>query len=59
MINIGILICKNSICKKVLVVDFDLIIKKITAIRDVSKMEEILEKIKPVFDIKSRLFKTI
>lgn len=46
-------------CKKVLVVDSNLIIKKITAIKDVSKMEEILEKIKSVFNIENNLFKTI
>lgn len=45
-------------CKKVLVIDADLIIKKITSIEDVSKMKEILEKIKSVFDIENRLFKT-
>lgn len=45
-------------CKKVLVVDSNLIIKKITSIQDVSKMEAILEKIKSVFDVESRLFKT-
>ncbi len=45
-------------CKKVLVIDADLIIKKITSIEDVSKMKEILEKIKSVFDIESGLFKT-
>lgn len=45
-------------CKKVLVIDGDLIIKKITSIQDVSKMKEILDKIKSVFDLESRLFKT-
>lgn len=45
-------------CKKVLVIDGNLIIKKITSIQDVSKMKEILDKIKSVFDLESRLFKT-
>ena len=46
-------------CKKVLVIDSDLIIKKIISIQDTSKMEEVLEKIKPVFDLENRLLKTV
>ena len=37
-------------CKKVLVIDSELIIKKITTVADSSKMEEILGTIKSVFD---------
>lgn len=38
-------------CKKVLVIDSSLIIKKISDITDKSKLEEILNKIKSVFNI--------
>ncbi|RYE34597.1 MAG: type II toxin-antitoxin system PemK/MazF family toxin [Sphingobacteriaceae bacterium] len=38
-------------CKKVLVIDSNLIIKRISAVADQAKMEQILKKIQSVFDI--------
>ncbi|MVN21354.1 type II toxin-antitoxin system PemK/MazF family toxin [Mucilaginibacter arboris] len=40
-------------CKKVLVIDNVLIIKKISRIAEKAKMEQILERIKSVFDIET------